>query len=217
MEGIDMSLLQGQFNPRAKKYGVPDTDMILGAARAGQFGNVQQLTNMAEEFKAAMKDASSSAKQMESSAKANQQLSAAGSAISREWHTLLSQMSADMYPVIYGLERFAVTLLKILNWMEEHSPTTLAKRALGLIPEGSSFSQIGGMMGKTGPSFTSWEKMGFQFGKSANGPMENIANNTRETVKEIKELNKTLRSAAITGAISGWNMIHGVPTLPSLP
>jgi hypothetical protein len=210
LEGMDISELQGQFNPRAKKFNVPDSDMILGAARAGQFGNMQQLTNMAEEFKEAMAAAKVSSEQLAFSAKATQVLSTQGSIISTEWKTMLSQLAAACYPLInlfeilaHGVLSLVNTFLKGINDIEQllHlQPTTL-----------DNFKQMGGSMGKSGPSFTSWEKMGFNFGQSANGPLDKIAINTRETVSAIKNLAKEIRS----GGIPAYNVIGGLGPIPS--
>src|ERR1035437_1989433 len=219
MEGIDTQALQGQFNPKAKKFGVPDSDMVLGAAKAGQFGNVQQLTNMSEEFKRAMERATDSAERMGKVAYTAQKITTAGSEVSVQWKTMLTQLAAAFYPLIrliqglsIGLVNAINTILEGINWLE---------KKLHIQPGvGPNFSQIGASMGKSGPSFTSWEKMGFQFGKSANDPLHNIASNTKETVRAINNLTKEFKGGG--GSFGGqraggsWNMLTGISSAPSM-
>jgi hypothetical protein len=104
-----------------------------------------------------------------------------------------------------GTMQFVSVVMDSIVWLEQ---------LLGLPKGDQDFKQMGGAMGKSGPSFTSWEKMGFNFGKSANSPLENIASNTKDTVKAITTLAKEIKDA---GGATAWNMLNGAPAFPSMP
>src|ERR1035441_2612544 len=145
-------LAMGQFNPKAKKMTLPGGE-VIGMMRAGQFAGAQQLTNMSKEFEVAMKDAASSARQMEESAKATQRLSMQTSAIGREWHTLWTQIAKDSQVYIGSILFLVKSGLQLANkWAEMMGKIG---EFLHILPKDSTnFSQMGGAMGKSGPSFT---------------------------------------------------------------
>ena len=214
MEGMDLQELQGQFNPRAKKFGVPDSEMILGAARAGQLGNVQQLTNMSEEFKKAMRDGAANARQMEAASKTSQMLSMEAASIGREWDTMWTQISTVLMPVIMNVFEQIKIPIQMLNYVLEAIIKVATK--IHLIHPPSDFKQMGGSMGKSGPSFTSWEKMGFVFGNKATPEkhLQSISSNTAATVKAVNELARTIGMMAGLKAVGG---MLGVTPLMNMP
>jgi len=115
METPDLGLLQGQFNKKAGKFEAPGSDVILGAARAGQLGDVQQLQNMAVEFKEAMKDGAANARQMGEVARDNMRTQSKISAVGREWNTLLSQLAAFLSPLINAIATITKDFLAVGN------------------------------------------------------------------------------------------------------
>jgi hypothetical protein len=178
---------------------------MVGAARASGFGGAQQLQNMAKEFATAMIDAKNSAQQMALAGKANQIMSMDLVAIQREWKTLLAQSAAAMYPLLHGMFEIIKNWMKLLNlyiefwnWIKSKIP--------GLLPTGdpgkARWAQQGGGGGM--PNVTSWEKIGFTFGRG--GPTEvlnDIKKNTSMTntvLEKIYEAFKLLGKAGGLGA-----------------
>jgi hypothetical protein len=154
--------------------------------RAAQFANIQQLTNMSEEFEAAMKDAEANARQMEASSKATMIMSMDMSAISREWHTLLTQVAADMYPILHGMFDDAKKLLQIFNYLEEI--TIRIKQMLHMIPAGEPGQErTAGMGNRAGMPTSAWEKMGFNFPGAKSDPLNQISKNTAATTQKLGE------------------------------
>jgi len=184
---------------------------MAGAARASGFGGAQQLQNVGKEFAAAMIDAASSARQMEQSAKANQIISADLVGIQREWKTLLAQSAASMYPILKMMMDYIKNWLKLINlylefwnWIKSKIP--------GLLPTGdpgkARWASGGGGGGM--PNVTSWEKIGFTFGRGGTGEILNdIKKNTGETNKilemsyEALKLMLKLGGAGASGAYVG--------------
>lgn len=188
IESPDLSQLQGQFNKKSGKYEAPGTDVILGAARAGQFGNAQQLTNMAEEFRYAMNDGAQSAKQMEGAARATFYESMEISNITREWKTLLAQIATVLFPLIEGV----LVLIKLsLEQINAALGVIIGlAQLLHVLPQGGSLNdpvKIGGTSQKE--SVTSFGRMGFIIpGVNSNGPeqqLNDINRNTRDTVSKL--------------------------------
>lgn len=197
METPDLSILQGQFGKKGGSVKVPDTDIILRAARTGQIGNAQQLTNMAEQFKAAMADGAASARQMASASKAAQESSMEGAAVMREWRTMLTQLAVVFKPLIDGILISISNWLKIANLVLEGIIKFM--QLIHLVPNGATnFSKVPGMGGMRGGHESAWEKMGFVFGSAhsndpnspnnPNNPSKQIANNTSKTVTTLNKI-----------------------------
>ena len=181
----DAMTAMGQFNPKARKTALSGGE-VIGAMRAAQFANIQQLTNMSEEFEAAMKDAEANARQMEASSKATMIMSMDMSAISREWHTLLTQVAADMYPILHGMFDDAKKLLQIFNYLEEI--TIRIKQMLHMIPAGEPGQErTAGMGNRAGMPTSAWEKMGFNFPGAKSDPLNQISKNTAATTQKLGE------------------------------
>ena len=226
MESPDLSRLQGQFNQRANKFDAPGTDVILGAAKAGQFGNMQQLLNMSVEFKAAMADAVANGRQMAAIAQPLNQLSISTSELGREWKTLESQLADLFEPVLYAVVESLKFLISSLNWAAEKlihlggniayllpGGTVLGPLFGSLTPRGSGgdFHQIGGGRGSAAGA-NAWEKMGFVM----NGPSTNyqaqIADRTNTMSKTLKDVLKVLTTIESHNAGDlGGNSIPSIP------
>jgi hypothetical protein len=195
----------GQFNPNAKRTTMSG-GQVIGAMRAAQFANIQQLTNMSKEFEAAMNDAASSARQMQLGAKANQEMSAGMVAISREWSTLLSQSATALQPFIQYVENTTEGFLKLANATLELY--NRLQKFLHLIPSGEpGMTRVGGMGSKGANISAAWEKIGFQFGGNASNFAKETAHNTAATVQEIKGLSKTILILAnVIGGPAGMGL-----------
>lgn len=187
MESPDLSRLQGQFNKKAGRYEEPGTDVILGAARAGQLGNVQQLVNMSEEFKRNMADAAANSAEMAMSAKILSESSQLVSQVGREWHTLLAQIATIFTPIINLLLEGLKKWLSDLNLL---SAVIIALfKHIGILSKdiGGNFNKIPG--GNNSPSHvTAWEKIGFVFKGHEHTYQKDIANNTKETAMNLRYL-----------------------------
>lgn len=186
VDSLDLAELQGQFNNKATKYNSGGTE--LGAGRANQFGQNQQLINLAKDFEAAMKDGAANARQMGEASRATYELNMNTSELSREWDTLLTQFVAMISPLIEFIEYNIKLLLEAENLLAE--AWIWLEKILGLLPDDDStkFKKTGGK-GVT-ESFTSWERIGFTFNKNS-GVENNIAStakNTKDTVTSLQKL-----------------------------
>ena len=212
LEGGEAAILRGQFSSKGRRFGLPgqegeDVKTLLGAAKASGYGDIQQLQNMSKDFEAAMKDAASSARQMELSSRTSQQLTAETSAISREWHTLLTQLSTLVGPIIGGLEIILKEILKTFNEIIEvliRGLNWIMQRIFGRdwIDHGDNFKKTLGRQGGLNETVTGFERMGFIFGGkngTLNEDIKQTANNTKESVDWLK----TIASAIINGGPSG--------------
>jgi len=211
METPDMLQLQGKFNPKSNKFEAPGTDEILGAARANQFGEGNQLLNMAKEFDYALKDAQGAAIQIQQSSKANQILLMDMTAVVREWNTLLSQTSSLFFQTIDDFLNDVKILFQFINFQMEK--LVKWEQYFGLIPTGNTNfkNQTGGSGVKFIPS-TSFGKLGFVIGGNS-GPDKHLADintNTRDTVKEIGLLRKVILTTIGMFYVNN----HGIPSLP---
>ena len=192
-----------QFNPRAKRTGVPGTSEVIGALRAAQFANIQQIVNMSEEFAEAMRMAEGAARQTEKAAKATQKESSGISAIGMEWKTLLTQLAAVTYPVIRLFEVLVIGLFRVINTVLE--PLIRLGQLLHLIPEGvPGTARIAGM-NKSGGA-TAWEKIGFQFGTGKVTAMEETMEETAHNTKTIA-VNTTLIANALRGNLGAIGVL----------
>lgn len=210
IESPDLSLLQGQFNPKSRRYDAPGTDQVLGAARAGQFGNMQQLLNMSDEFKEAMKDAAVNSEEMAIAAKATQNLNMDTSAIAREWKTLLSQTAAELYLPLHLFLSLIKSALAAENLKLQFFNSLLQK--IGVIPKGGINSQFPGGQGGSVSQATAWEKMGFVFkGPKPEHSLQETARNTKDTVIAVNRLNNTMTQ------VSAIFKVNSLLRLPSLP
>lgn len=189
-----------------------DPRSMTGAARASGFGGAQQLQNMTEEFAKALKDAASSARQLELASKANQMLQISFVGIQREWNTLLIQASAALSPFIQSILDLTKGTIKLFNLYFEliNKIKSMIPTWLGGIPSGSPGKEMwpGGKGGGGMPSITSWEKIGLSFGRGSQ--LSSIENNTKITADEMKasvtilgKILTVLSPGSATGAVAG--------------
>lgn len=207
IEGLDAAQLQAQFNRKSTQYKAPGTDEILGAAKTGQFGNAQQLSNLAEEFKAAMNDAAVNAKQIAESSKANFQVSVRMSELGREWKTLWTQIAAIVSPLLKEILDYLKLFLHMLN--AKYEMYVWLGQKTGFISKGDkTFGNINGP--GVAPSFTSWEKIGLHFGQGKNTAEKAI----QETAKNTKDT--TFQLTKIAGMLLYQTMapVMGLPNIP---
>lgn len=177
---------------------------VIGAARGSGFGGAQQLTNMAKEFEAAMKDASWSSRQMAQSAKTNQIMAQDLVGIQREWKTLLAQSSAALYPFIHAILDAIKDWLKMINlyiefwnWIKSKIPGLLPSEGPGTV------RGIGTGASPNGP--TGMEKIGFTFGRGGPTEMLNkIGENTKNSSEVLSGIYEFLKIAfKLTGGPAG--------------
>ena len=223
METPDLSIIRGQLGGKGKganETKIPDTEIILSAARAGELGNVQQLLNMANEFRKAMQDAANNARQMEYSSKATQNLSEQTSAIGREFKTMLAQIATDNYFTISLFLSAIQKLAAAINWIIEQS--IKFKTAIGLIPENKSENkdQISGLGGSGGtqPTQGPWEKIGLLFKSPSEKPLNLIATNTSK-IAQTMELSTKINLKVADAILKAVSFMNPATTLgyPSLP
>lgn len=216
IDSPDLSQLQGQFNKKSGKYEAPGTDVILGAARAGQFGDSQQITNLASEFKEAMKDGAENAREMGNAAKANFRLAVQQTEIGREWKTLLSQLSAILSPLISFIQNFIKDTLHA--WNEGLSMILVWLQRLKLIPLGNpdnAFTKVGGPSQKE--SVTSLGRLGFILPRAGGGRNEpekqlvDINKNTRETVNKLSLVAAALATMGVRTIRTGLLPLQNYP------
>ena len=194
-----------------------DTEALLQAARSGQFGEQgQQLLNMADEFRRAMADSESSARQMEKSSKATFDMQMEMQSVIREWKTLLTQLSTNMYNTIQPFLDTAKYLLQAANIFYEVG--IWMKQKLGILPTAGGNQQYQFKGGVGGASTTSLEKLGFVM-NSARGPDKHLADISRNTGFMVTSLNTLiglfnvfLQHGPNTG-IPGQSYMH----LPQIP
>lgn len=183
----------GQFNTKAKKTTLSGGE-VIGAMRAGQFANVQQLTNMSKEFEAAMRDAGDNARQMASAGKASQETNSQLVGIQREWQTLLTQISTELYPIIHSIADMIKSALEAMNALLEVS--IKLKQILHIIPAGEpGKTRIPGMGTQPHSVVSAWEKIGFVFGGGKLDYSKEIAHNTKETNSILRDIQKGARIA----------------------
>jgi hypothetical protein len=179
-----------------------DTAAILNAAQGGQLGaDSQQLLNMAEEFKYAMQEAAKSARQIQQTSKAGQNLSQDGSGVAREWHTLMALFMSDTYEVVH-LTLSGVK--KLLGWINDlYSSLILFKQMLGLTPkDGGKFTQqVTG--GGTKTDTNSFEKIGFVMHGAS--PEKNLSDINKNTSAAVGLLTKIALAAGVISVANGAN------------
>ena len=209
MEPPDISQLSYEKNKKNGGYNAPDTDTILAAARAGQLGEVQQLLNMSKEFRAAMRDGANAAVEMEGAARQNLILAMSQSALGREWHTMLSQISALLSPLIELLSRVGVEFLKIVNAIL-FIINIIEKEVLKLLGIDLSNDKNTKIPIKSASSHAgTWERLGFNFPKAGIDHNAQTAANTRQTAANTYALVKLLDAYLKT-------ISTGVVSLPNL-
>jgi hypothetical protein len=163
MDTPDLAMLHGQFGKGdERRMNAPgDANVVLGAARAGQMGEMQQLTNMSKEFMEAMNEGAASAQQMAGASKDAQRTSSAWAGVTREWTTLLAQLGDLMSPILRGISRVIEYIFHKLNFLFEMVLLTLksipgSSWLLGGTEKNDKFSGGVSRMPKT-----SLESMGF--------------------------------------------------------
>jgi len=193
-----------------------DANSFINAARTGMFGQEgQQLINMSEEFKSAMKDAEHAAKQMEKSAWASEKISREGSAIGMEWKALWAEIVEGASPLIVALEeitywvlRLGADLAELINYLNP---------MLTLLSHIPTFKWL--PLGHGNLEHTSFEKLGFVMG----GPrpdkhLEDISFNTLNIWKKLDAILKIMAMSQ-SGNIGGAQLVAmgARSAMPNLP
>lgn len=226
LDSPDLALLQGQFNKKAGKFELPDSDAVLGAARASGYGDIQQLQNLLKEFTAVLKDSKQNSQQMAESARANFIMTVNFGRAGREFTTLLAQTATLLFPVLNNFLKELVVVIHKLNNLVEHIKYIYNIEAESLktlfpklskffppIPAGGDedFKKILASKGAPTPT-TSLEKIGFVFSTSSptNAYIKATATYTKDTVKGINEMIKIMRGLGI-------HINNPVLPLPNLP
>jgi hypothetical protein len=204
---------QQQFNPRARISTLPSSGEVIAAMRPAQYGNIQQLTNMAKQFDEAMKRAEDSARQMEASSAAGQRLALNGVIIGLKWNAMLEQLAETMSPVISLFQSLAEKLLGMVNesleiWNFFH------KNKVDLIKPGQERTL--GMKGSGGHGGT-WEKMGFSFPNPANNVQQTIANNTGVIASAVKKIQDVLIENFKAQMNNPWNQLKSLNPFTNNP
>ncbi len=182
MGGAEQQLLAtGQFNNRARRSLIPGTDEVVGAARTGQFANLQQFENMHVEFDKALQMSTSAAYQMQEAAGINQILSSEMSLVGTQWKAFLSQMTAVLGPLIDQFLSNMIVMMAYFNSQME--PLVWILKKIGLSGPIGDFNKInvGSNIGQT--NLSSYERIGFHFdgGLKEIDHLSNIEKNTAET------------------------------------
>jgi len=204
---------QAMFNRKSRVFAPEDAQRLIGAARVSQFGSVQQLTNMAEEFRFAMNDARDNARQMELSSRSSFLLSLEMKAVFREFNTLITQTVTALSPFLNLLFTLMKGLLDNLNSQMEIINKIL--EFLHLIPTGQPGQARTMGMASIGSNITGWERIGFLFNASSRDTaMQQIAQNTRESAEYLKKIASMYSGKS--GALAQPSNF-GLPMLPSMP
>jgi len=226
MESPDISQLHGQFNAKSRKFEAPGSDIILGAARAGQLGNMQQLLNMSKEFESAVHDSAQNAREMANVGKALSGLSIQTSELGREWKTLISQIAYMLEPEINGVVMGLKYLLKAINLVAEGFVNIRPILYETLLPGigsllnglsagkggNESFSKLAGGGTRDSSTASGLEKMGFVFPGAGNTNYQAaIATNTFKTNTLLAQIRDVL--AQLPNGGNGYT--QSFPTLPS--
>jgi hypothetical protein len=182
MNTPDLTVLRTMLTGNTKQ----DTNTILNAGQMGMLGrDGQQLVNMAEEFREAMKGAAASAELMKETATANNKLKIDEYGIMLQWKTMWSQVSAIFEPLMHHIFNIIALIEmgfnKILNWILkiEHylhigsKPTEDFKPVWGASGGGSMIS----------PN-SSLEKLGFVM----NSPAQEMAHDIEEIARNTGKM-----------------------------
>lgn len=183
----------------------PGTDIILGAGRGTrQVGELQQIKNMSEYIERAWKESAMNARQMEAAVKPLQDTQFELVSLTREWHTLWSQMSAQMSPIIVTLLKSAEGWLKFFNSYLEGQ--ILIQQYLGILPKDKApGKEVFANKAQTSGHISAWEKMGFVIGGTGgNDHAKKTAENTGKTVQKLDELLKAIMPQAISAGYSNF-------------
>lgn len=210
VSGVDLSKIPGN--------GKLSSGQILDMARGGQFGDQNELLNMATQFQFLMRDAAQNAREMESASKASLLISVEAGRLQREWKTLLAQLAESIGPELIVVMEVFINQLKTINFLLElYKKLSVNGLILKLLEKGGGTDKpnFQNFSGGTAPSFTAWEKLGFVF----NGPkpekqLSDISRNTRDTVSAIQTLTKFVAGGGSSrggGASGEW------PSLPAMP
>lgn len=180
-----------------------DADVILNAARAGQFGEEgQQLLNMSKDFRDALYLSTNSMRQMAAAAQSVAIINIQTADIGRQWRTLLAQIAEALQPLIFIVLalveiflRLANVLLEVLNFL---NPLLQLEKIL--IPKQNNQNYNLGNITPHGET-TSLEKLGFVM--NGPSPTKNLADINKNTSGILIGINKLVNIA--TGAGSAVN------------
>jgi hypothetical protein len=161
-----MLLLYGQFGgPGGRMRGIDAVQgMRLGAQRAGQMGDLQQINNLSRYIAYAWDQTAAAARQSAGVAKTLFITSMVGSLLKTQWDTMKEQLSAIFAPLIGGALAQAVWLMKGFN--AELEAIVVILQRLHLLPKGTTDNtQMHPMNWR--PAFNQFQRMGFVFGGGA--------------------------------------------------
>lgn len=181
-----------------------DSDVILRAARGGQLGDdSQQLLNMANDFKSAMKDSAGAAKQIEESSRAAYLVNYQATQVGIQFKSTLSQFTEAIAPILTSALFATKEILKISNTFSIMSLATSTLKYTGFFNKPDFKQQFPGS-GASPASTNSFEKLGFVM--NAASPEKNLTDINKNTSATVGWLEKI--SNALSGKDKGQHMQH---------